>query len=322
MTRQGKAIRSAAILVMVGVAAAATACSSSTNSGSGSTSATSGSSPAEAKIVAVGAEYEYADVISQIGGQYVTASAIMSDPNTDPHTFEASVDVSKTVQAATLIVQNGVGYDDFMGTIEKATPNSARKVIDVQQLRNLPDNTPNPHLWFDPATMPVVAAELVKDLSALQPDHASYFQDNETSFLNALKPWTDAIAAFRQQYPNVPVATTEPVADYMLDAAGTQNKTPWALQAAIMNGTDPTPQDVATQRDLFANKQVKVFVYNQQVTNDLTAKFLAQAGAAGIPVVGVYETMPTDGYNYQKWMIAEVKALQDAVANGTSAPKL
>ena len=54
-------------------------------------------------------------------------------------------------------MQNGVGYDTFMSTIENASPDSVRKVINVQQLLGLPDSTPNPHLWYNPATMPAVA---------------------------------------------------------------------------------------------------------------------------------------------------------------------
>jgi zinc/manganese transport system substrate-binding protein len=119
-----------------------------------------------ARILAVGAENQYANVISQIGGRYVTASAIMSNPNTDPHTFEASPGVAQTVSAAKLIVQNGVGYDSFMNKIESATSSSSRKIIDVQTLLGLPDSTRNPHLWYDPTTMPKVATQLVTDLTA------------------------------------------------------------------------------------------------------------------------------------------------------------
>jgi len=281
-----------------------------------------GSGSGDTKIVAVGAENEYADVIRQIGGQYVDASAIMSNPNTDPHTFEASASVSKTVQAASLVVQNGLGYDDFMATIEKASPSSSRKVIDVQQLLGLPDSTENPHLWYDPKTMPAVAAELVKDLSALQPDHASYFQANATTFLASLKQWTDALATFKSQHPNTPVAVTEPVADYLLQAAGTDIKTPWSMQAAIMNDTDPAPQDISTQDGLFSGKKIKVFLYNQQVTDAITTKFLDAAHDNNIPVVGVYETMPTDGYTYQSWMLAELDAMKRAVTDGMSTEKL
>src|ERR1700735_3429918 len=99
------------------------------------------------KILAVGAENEYANVISQIGGRYVQTSAIMSDPNTDPHTFEASRTVAQEVSRAQLVVQNGVGYDDFVSKIESASTDSDRKVIDVQTLEHLPGSTPNPHLW-------------------------------------------------------------------------------------------------------------------------------------------------------------------------------
>ena len=89
-------------------------------------------------------------MISQIGGKYVSVTAIMSNPNTDPHTFEASPSVAEEVSAAKLVVQNGVGYDTFMNKIESASPNSSRKVIDVQTLLGLPDSTPNPHLWYKP----------------------------------------------------------------------------------------------------------------------------------------------------------------------------
>jgi zinc/manganese transport system substrate-binding protein len=297
-------------LVVVGLLAG---CGSSSKSSSGDPS-----SP----IVAVGAENEYANVISQIGGPYVKASAIMSNPNTDPHTFEASPSVAQTVSKAKLIVQNGVGYDDFMSKIEAASPSSSRKVIDVQKIRGLPDDTPNPHLWYDPKTMPAVAKALASDLSTLDPAHASYFKAHAAKFDASLKPWLSGLAQFKKQYPNVPVATTEPVADYMLQAAGADNMTPFSLQASIMNGTDPAPQNVSLQNSLFDDKKVKVFVYNQQVTDTITQNFLKLAAKNHIPVVGVYETMPTPGYTYQSWMMAELNALRKAVADGTSTTKL
>ena len=273
-------------------------------------------------IAAVGAENEYANVISQIGGKYVTVKAIESNPNTDPHSFEASPSVAEEVSAAQLVVQNGVGYDTYMNKIESASPSSSRKVIDVQTLLGLPDSTPNPHLWYKPATMPAVARALVSDLSAIQPRHASYFRANEQRFDTSLEPWYRAIAQFKSRYPDTPVATTEPVGDYMLQAAGTSNLTPFPLQADIMNGVDLAPQAVTLQNNLFAGHRVQVFVYNEQVTDSLTESFLQQAERYGVPVVGVYETMPTPGFDYQTWMLAEVRALERAVADKVSTEKL
>jgi zinc/manganese transport system substrate-binding protein len=274
------------------------------------------------QIIAVGAENEYANVISQIGGRYVHASAIMSNPNTDPHTFEASPSVASTVGAAQLIVQNGLGYDDFMGKIESASPNPKRKVIDVQRLLSLPSSTSDPHLWYSPTTMPVVAKAVAASLSGIQPSHAAYFRANEARFDRSLTTWVNAINQFRSRYPNTPVATTEPVGDYMLQAAGTANLTPYSLQANVMNGVDPAPQSVTLQTGLLSGRKVKVLLYNQQVTDSLTEAWLAAARAHGVPVVGMYEMMPTNGYSLQSWMVAEVTALQNAVAHGTSTERL
>jgi len=272
-------------------------------------------------ISAIGAENEYANVLGQIGGKYVHVSSILDNPNTDPHTFEASASVAQEVSAAQLIVQNGVGYDTFMNRIEAATPSSARRVITVQHVLGLPSSTPNPHLWYDPATMPAVARAMAAGLSALQPAHAAYFQANLRAFDRSLAPWRTAIAQFKAKYPGVAVATTEPVADYLLQAMGARNLTPFRFQADIMNGVDPSPQDISLVTSFFAQHKARVFVYNQQVTDGLTTAIRQAAQRAGVPVVGVYETMPT-GYRYQSWMLAEVHAIERAVASKTSTEKL
>jgi zinc/manganese transport system substrate-binding protein len=277
---------------------------------------------ASATITAIGAENEYADVISQVGGKYVRASSIMSDPNTDPHTFEASPAVAREISAAKLVVQNGVGYDDWATTIENAAPSAGRKVINVQQLLDLPDSTPNPHLWYRPGTMTAVAGAIAADLAQIDPAHAAYYKANAAAFTASLAAWGTAVATFKAAHPGTPVATTEPVADYLLQAAGADILTPWTFQADIMNGTDPSPQDTATEKSLFTEHKVKVFLYNQQVTDALTESFISLAHANGIPVVGVYETMPTPGFDYQSWMLAEVNALNKAVTSQVSTEKL
>ncbi|HTB50521.1 MAG TPA: zinc ABC transporter substrate-binding protein [Solirubrobacteraceae bacterium] len=298
-------------------------CGSSSSSSSGASSSVSGSS--NATVAAVAAENEYANVLEQIGGKYVKVTAIESNPNTDPHTYEASASTAQAVAGAKMLIENGVGYDTFMGKIESAGgagSESSRKVINVQKLLGLPESTPNPHLWYKPSTMPAVAKAIVGDLSALEPAHAAYFQANDAAFEASLRPWLKALAQFSKRYPGSTVATTEPVADYMLEAAGIENLTPFSMQADIMNGTDPAPQNVSLQNGLFSGHKVKVFVHNQQVTDSLTESFVKAAKAAGIPVVGVYETMPTPGYDYQSWMLAEVKALEKAVSEHVSTEKL
>ena len=297
---------SVAVVAAVGLLATTSAAFASSGSG---------------KVVAVGAENEYANVIAQIGGPYVNVTAIMSNPNTDPHEFEASASVAEEVSEAQLIVQNGVGYDTFMNKIESASHRSDRQVIVAQELIGAASDAFNPHLWYNPRTMPDVASAVGIDLARLEPAHAAYFRANVKTFDKSLQPWFKAIASFKEAHRGLPVAVTEPVADYMLEAAGANIKTPGSLQAAIMNGTDPSPQDISLEEQLLTKHEVKVFLYNQQVTDSLTATFLSDATKAHVPVVGVYETMPTPGYDYQSWMMAEMNALRLAL-NGTSTVKL
>jgi len=309
-------------LALVGLSAlwaVAAGCGTSTRP-AGSPGASNASPPGV--INAIGAENQYGDVLSQIGGPYVRVSSILNNPNTDPHTFESSPSVAREVSRAELIVQNGVGYDDFMTKIESASPNSARKVIVVQDLLGLPTDTPNPHLWYDPKTMPAVARAMAADLSALQPTHAAYFQASEEKFVASLTPWFNTIEAFKAKYSGATAATTEPVADYLLDAMGIDNVTPFGFQADIMNGVDPSPQDITLENGFFTKHQVRVFCYNQQVVDALTASIRRTAQNNDVPVVGVYETMPTPGYNYQSWMLAEVQAIQNAVVRGVSTEHL
>jgi zinc/manganese transport system substrate-binding protein len=273
-------------------------------------------------LAVVAAENEYGNVAAQIGGKDVSVTSVESNPNTDPHTYEVSPSVAQEIGAAQVIIQNGIGYDAYMTRIESASPSTIRKVINVQHLLGLPDSTPNPHLWYDPTTMPKVANALAADYAALKPSDASYFSANAAKFIASLNPWLQALASFKSQYTGTPVATTEPVADYMLQAAGADNLTPFAFQLAVMNGVDPSPQDVSLQTSLLNQHKVNVLVYNQQVTDTLTQTFISAAQSAKIPVIGVYETMPTPGYTYQSWMLAEVNALRKAVADGISTQSL
>ena len=284
--------------------------------------ATAASAPDISVINAIGVENEYADVISQIGGKFVHTQAILTDPNTDPHSFEASPKLARLVAAAQLVVENGVGYDAWVDRLMAAAARPGRKVINVQRLMSLPDDTPNPHLWYDPRGMPAVAKAIGDSLAELEPSQAAYFHANAGKFVASLAPWNAAIADFKSKHDKTPIAVTEPVADYMLEAMGFEILTPFSLQKAIMDGTDPAPQDVSAQNKLFEGHQVQVFAYNQQVTSSLTKSYLALASKNGVPVVGVYETMPTPGYTYQSWMLAEVAALDKAVTDKTSTASL
>ena len=266
---------------------------------------------AEPVLHAVGLECQYANVLEQIGGPYVAVTAIQSNPNTDPHEFEATPSTAATFRAADLIVENGLGYDSWATDLLAGTH---AKVISAQALLHLPESTPNPHLWYRPDTMPAVAAAAAAFFEAKDPAHKAVYEANLKKFDASLEPWKQEIAKIKAKYAGAPVAVTEPVADYLLEDAGLHIATPFSFQAAIMNGTDPAPQDVAIEDSLLRNKKVRVFVYNAQVTDPQTEALRATALKHGVIVMPVDELMPLTYKTYQNWMIDATKSLYNALS--------
>ncbi|MGH2464407.1 MAG: metal ABC transporter solute-binding protein, Zn/Mn family, partial [Candidatus Limnocylindrales bacterium] len=190
-----------------------------------------GPSPAgsEAPIAVLGTENFYADLLAEIGGARVSATSLLNDPNADPHAFESSAQDAVLVADARLVVENGLGYDAFMDKLLAASPNPGRTVINVQQLLGLADGA-NAHIWYDPATMPAVAAAVTTGLDAIDPTNAFYFDARKALYLDSLKPLTTKIGEMKTRFQGVAVAFTEPVAGYLAQAIGLQVLTPEGFQ--------------------------------------------------------------------------------------------
>ena len=262
----------------------------------------------------------YADVIAQLGGNHVRVIGILNNPNADPHTYESSTADATAVARATLMVQNGLGYDDFMGKLADASPNPRRVAIDVGATLGYRTGD-NPHLWYKPDTMLRIAPLIVAALQKQDPADRMAFRANLAAFSASLRPWLAQIAAINKQFADAPVAVTEPVFDYAALAAGLKILTPYSFQAAIMGGTDPSPQDVQFEKNLFSKRAIKAFFYNQQAVAPITVQLLALAHTNHVPVVGVYETKPLHK-TYQQWMMAEMAAVQLALSRGVSTEQI
>jgi zinc/manganese transport system substrate-binding protein len=264
-------------------------------------------------IAVLGTENFYADLLIQIGGSRVSAASLLNDPNADPHAFESSTQAAVLVADARLVIVNGLGYDGFMDKLLAASPNPDRVVINVQQLLGLSDGV-NAHIWYEPGTMPRVAAVVSAALGRIDPANASWFGERERLYLDSLKPVAAKIAAMKTRFGGAPIAVTEPVAGYLASAIGLQVLTPQGFQKAIEDGTDPAPADVAAESDLLTSKRVRVLLYNSQVGSPITTQIHDLAVANGIPVAGVSETIPAGEADFQNWQLAQLNALEQALS--------
>ncbi len=277
----------------------------------------SSSSPAGTsggKIDAVAGENFYGDLISRIGGDLVSVTSILNNPNVDPHTYESTSQNTLAVADATLVVENGLGYDSFVDLLISASPRADRKVIDVQTLLGLPSGV-NPHVWYDPSTMPKVARAVADALEALRPASKATVEANLATYLASFAPLTARIAELKARYPATPVAYTEPVPAYLLTALGFPVLTPEGFAKAIESGTDPAPSDVAAQQDLLTGHKVKLLLYNNQAVSPVTESIKTLAAESGVPIVGVSETMPP-GDSFVGWQLAQLNAIESALGGG------
>jgi zinc/manganese transport system substrate-binding protein len=259
------------------------------------------------------AENVYGDLARQIGGANVAVTSILSNPDEDPHLFEASPGTAKAIADARIVIVNGAGYDPWMEKLIGAHQSLGREEIRVSKLtgRKAGDN---PHLWYDPAAMKAAARALAAELGAVDPAHKADYEQGEMKFIDSLKPLDDKIATMRDSYAGQPVAASEPVFGYQAALIGLKVRDEkYAL--AIQNNAEPTPSEVAGFENDLKGKKVKAMLYNAQASEPAVARLVELAKANGIPVVGVSETEPR-GSTYQEWMMGQLNALDRALAGG------
>jgi len=265
---------------------------------------------AEDQIAVVAAENFYGDIARQIGGDRVAVVSIMNNPDQDPHLFETTPAFVRQLVGAQIVVLNGANYDPWMDKLLAAVPRTGRTVISAAQLtgRNPGDN---PHLWYDPVTMPRVATALAEALAKVDSAHASDYAARLKATLAALERITERITQIKAKHAGTAVTATEPVFGPMTEALGLTMRNQ-RFQLAMMNDTEPSARDVASFEKDLRERKVKVLVYNSQVSEKLTERLRDIANKAKVPVVGVTETMPPN-VSFQDWVLGELDALDKAL---------
>lgn len=292
------------------------ACASGPGGGGGSTGPSSASSPSTGTGTTIGVvagENFWGSIAEQIGGDRVTVTSIITDPDADPHEYETSATDAAALAGASLVIENGIGYDDFMSKLLAAQPRPDRAVLSVQKVLHVTGAEANPHIWYDTARIPVVAHAIEQQLATISPDDAAAFAANEKTFVAALQPVEDVIRTIKAKYAGAKIAYTERVPGYLTTAAGLKLGMPPGFTEAVEQGDEPSPADNLAFQNAIKDKTVTVLLYNGQVTDDETTKIKQLAKDAGVPVVGVTETIPPSDQDYQSWQLRQAKEILAAL---------
>ncbi len=268
-------------------------------------------------ISVVAAENFWGSIAAQVGGSHVQVTNIISSPDTDPHDYEPTSGDARAFAVAQYAIVNGAGYDVWAQKALDTNPGGGRKELDVGKLAGRKEGD-NPHMWYSPAIVTRVADQITADLKSIDAAHAQYFDQQNAAFkTQALKDYSDLIAAIKATYAGTPVGATESIFEDLAPALGLNLRTSPSLMRAIAEGEDLTAEDKATMSSQIAGKQIKVLVFNSQNTTSDVNGFVSQARAGGIPIVAITETLSPAGASFQAWQVAQLQALQSALAQAT-----
>ncbi|MGW4913511.1 metal ABC transporter solute-binding protein, Zn/Mn family [Streptomyces sp. NPDC004270] len=305
---------SRSLALMAGASLALLAgCGSSSDSGSDGSSASGPASSSRIPVVA--STNVYGDIVERIGGDHVDVTSIISDPDQDPHSYEADTQNQLTLSKAKVVVENGGGYDDFVDRMLKSS-DSAAEVINAVKVsgKTAPRGGElNEHVWYDFPTVAKIADSIAAALGRADATDAATFTRNAETFKARLTRLESKEAQIKKEHGGAGIGITEPVPLYMTEASGLVDKTPAEFSEAVEEGSDVSPRILRETLALYSDKQVKALVYNAQTSGPQTEKVENAAKAAGVAVVPVTETLPK-GKDYLGWMTSNVDALAGALA--------
>jgi zinc/manganese transport system substrate-binding protein len=278
---------------------------------------TAGSVGQDTTLQVVAAENFWGSIASQLGGERVRVTSLITNPNTDPHDYEPKPSEARTIADARFVILNGAGYDPWMQSLIDANPSSSRVILNVGDLVGKKSGD-NPHLWYNPDDVSAVIERITHDLSALAPADAAFFAQQHTQFTTGgLKAYHELIATIKQTYSGTPIGSTESIFVYMAAALGLDLTTPIGFMNAISEGNDVTASDKATFDQQVTQKQIKVLVYNTQNATPDTDALKVKATNVGIPIVGITETLDPATDTFEAWQVRQLTDLKNALAQAT-----
>jgi zinc/manganese transport system substrate-binding protein len=278
-----------------------------------SNSSISTSSP---KIQVVAAENFWGSLMGQVCGIHCNVTSIVTDPNADPHEYEASSTDAKAVSNARIVIVNGVGYDDWALKLISASSNPNRTVLNVADLLGVVNGS-NPHLWYNPNYVNATVKQMYLDLVSADPTNASYYKLQYDNVTSSLAQVDGRMAEIKQQFAGTKVAATEDIFVYLANATGLDLISPPTFMEAVAEGTDPSVQSVTQFENQLESGNVSVLVYNEQTVTPLTTQMKQIAAENNVTIVGVTETIQPPDTPFQVWMNAELIGIQNALNANT-----
>jgi zinc/manganese transport system substrate-binding protein len=269
------------------------------------------------RIQVVAAENFWGSIAGQLGGERVDVQSIITNPATDPHSYEPTPADARRLAGSQLAIVNGAGYDTWASKLLKASPQSGRVTLNVGDLLGVRQGG-NPHRWYFAADVKRVIAQITADLQRLDPAAGVYFSGQRRSLeMHGLARYDELRAHIRAAYAGVPVGYSESIFQGLGEDLGLRLLTPYSFAKAIAEGTEVTAQDKRTVDRQAEQRQIRVWVFNSQNVTPDVKRVNEIALARSIPVATVTETLSPASDSFEQWQVAQLEGLANALHTAT-----
>lgn len=269
------------------------------------------------KLRVVAAENFWGSLITQLGGNQIQVFTIVTDPNADPHEYEATTADAIAIADANYVIINGAGYDDWAQKLISANNTPNQIVLNVANLLGQKVGS-NPHFWYDPYYVNETVHQMYLNLVSLNQSDTAYFTQQYANLNASLGMYNQRIDQISQQFAGTKVACTESIFVYLANATGLDLISPSAFMEAVSEGNDPPAQSIVQFQQQLQSGAVKLLVYNSQTVTPITVQMESIATQNHVPLVAITETVVPPDMPFQEWMNSELVSIQNAL-NSTAS---
>jgi ABC-type Zn uptake system ZnuABC Zn-binding protein ZnuA len=174
----------------------------------------------DGRLRVVATTTQVADLAANVGGDRVQVASLLK-PGIDPHDYEPSPADIDAIAHADLVLQNGVGLEEWLGdTIDSSGFDGP--VVDTSQgvrLRMV-GGAADPHIWQDPRNAERMAANIERGLAAAEPSAAGAFRANLAAYTRELRALDAEVQRRVDSLANRKVVTDHDAFGYYLDRYG------------------------------------------------------------------------------------------------------
>ena len=201
-----------------------------------STAGSSGPAGSSRVIQVAAAENFWGSIAAQLGGGHVHVVSIITNPSTDPHSYEPTAADARTIAGARLVIENGIGYDPWAARL-LAADQGQQTVLNVGDALGVPADGQSASV-VQPGRRAGSDQQAGGRLQQARPGGHGLLRPPPGALRppSACAKYDALIAAIKARYGGTPVGASERIFAMLAPALGLKLITPYSFPQGDQRG--------------------------------------------------------------------------------------